>query len=183
MTNAIVIGVPDASRRNSSNYVSSRPTAIKPNSVNIVYHGNGIQDFFLDGVSLQDRLANEVKVVGNTKGGTKPDDVDQAIRGIGNIPDNEDPLVFYSGDGGIYFFTKGYEEDSEANMGDISKIFINGKPLSEIIGGTSSHDADFAAYKTSVSNAAERAIAEVNDATNMTDIKSALTNFFNTIKQ
>ena len=163
--------------------VVKRPTAVKNNSINFVYNGNGIQDFFLDGVSLSDRLANEVKVVGNMKNGTRPDDVDQAIRGIGNIPDSEDPLVFYSGDGGIYFFTKGYEEDSERHAGDISKIFINGKPLSEIIGGSSSHDADFAAYKTSVSNAAERAMAEVNAATNMTGVKAALTNFFNTIKQ
>lgn len=162
--------------------VTKRPTAVKNNSINFAYNGNGIQDFFLDGVSLQDRLASEVKVVGNTKDDTKPDDVDQTIREIGNIPDDEDPLVFYSGDGGIYFFTKGYE-DSEENVGDISKIFINGKPLSEIIGGSSSHDADFAAYKTSVSNAAERAMAEVNSATNMTGVKAALTNFFNTIKQ
>jgi len=163
--------------------VTKRPTAVKNNSINFAYNGNGIQDFFLDGVSLQDRLAREVKVVGNTKEGTKPDEVDQAIRAIGNIPDDEDPLVFYSSDGGIYFFTKGYEEDSEANMGDISKIFINGKPLSEIIEGSSSHDADFAAYKTTVSNAAERAMADVNAARNMTDVKTALTNFFNTIKQ
>ena len=163
--------------------VTKRPTAVKNNSINFAYNGNGIQDFVLDGVSLQDRLANEVKVVGNTKNGTKPDDVDQAIRGIGNIPDDEEPLVFYSGDGGIYFFTKGYEEDSEANIGDISKIFINGKSLSEIIGGSSSHDADFAAYKTSVSNAAEVAINAINVSTNMTDVKSALTNFFNTIKK
>lgn len=183
MTNAIVIGVPDASRRNSSNYVSDRPTAVKPNSINIVYHGEGIKDFYIDGKSLQDRLSSEVKVVGNTKNGTKPNVVDQTIREIGNIPDNEEPLVFYSGDGGIYFFTKGYEDDSERLFGDISKIFINGKPLSEIIEGSSSHDADFAAYKTSVSNAAERAIIEVNAASNMTDVKSALTNFFNTIKQ
>ena len=124
-----------------------------------------------------------MKVVGNTKDGTRPDDVDRAIREIGNIPTDEDPLVFYSGDGGIYFFTKGYEEDSEGHLGDISKIFINGKSLSEIIGGSSSHDADFSAYKTTVSNAAERAISDVNDATNMTGVKAALTNFFNTIKQ
>lgn len=163
--------------------VTKRPTAVKNNSINFAYNGNGIQDFFLDGVSLQDRLASEVKVVGNTKEGVKPDEVDQAIRAIGNIPDNEEPLVFYSGDGGIYFFTKGYEDDSERHFGDISKIFINGKPLSEIIEGSSSHDADFAAYKTTVSNAAERAMAEVNDATNMTGVKAALTNFFNTIKQ
>lgn len=117
------------------------------------------------------------------KNGTKPDVVDQTIREIGNIPNDEDPLVFYSGDGGIYFFTKGYEEDSEANVGDTSKIFINGKSLSEIIGGSSSHDADFAAYKTSVSNAAEVAINAINVSTNMSDVKSALTNFFNTIKQ
>jgi hypothetical protein len=39
------------------------------------------------------------------------------------------------------------------------------------------------AYKTTVSNAAERAMAEINDATNMTGVKAALTNFFNTIKQ
>lgn len=163
--------------------VTKRPTAVKSNSINFAYNGNGIQDFFLDGVSLQDRLANEVKVVGNTKNGTKPDEVDQAIRAIGNIPDDEDPLVFYSGDGGIYFFTKEYEEDSEANVGDISKIFINGKPLSEIIEGSSSHDADFSAYKTSVSNAAEVAINAINVSTNMTDVKTALTNFFSTIKQ
>lgn len=163
--------------------VTKRPTAVKNNSINFAYNGNGIQDFFLDGVSLQERLASEVKVVGNTKEGTKPDDIDQAIRAIGNIPDDEEPLVFYSGDGGIYFFTKEYEEDSERHVGDVSKIFINGKPLSEIIGGSSSHDSDFAAYKTSVSNAADRAMAEVNAATNMTDVKAALTNFFNTIKQ
>ena len=183
MTNAIVIGVPDASRRNTSNVPNNRPTAVKPNSINIVYHGDGIKDFYIDGKSLQDRLGSEVKVVGNTKEGTKPDDIDQAIRAIGNIPDDEEPLVFYSGDGGIYFFTKEYEEDSERHVGDVSKIFINGKPLSEIIGGSSSHDADFAAYKTSVSNAADRAIVEVNAATNMTGVKAALTNFFNTIKQ
>ncbi len=189
MTNAIVIGVPQVvdftnlTYRSKEGMVKDRPTAVKSNSINFAYHGDGINDFFLDGVSLQERLASEVKVVGNTKDGTKPDDVDRAIRGIGNIPDDEDPLVFYSGDGGIYFFTKGYEEDSEANIGDISKIFINGKPLSEIIGGSSSHDADFATYKTTVSNAAEVAINAINVSTNMTDVKTALTNFFNTIKQ
>lgn len=189
LTNAIVIGVPQVvdftnlAYRSKEGMVRDRPKAVKSNSINFAYHGNGIHDFFLDGVSLSDRLASEVKVVGNTKNGTNADVIDRSIREIGNIPDDEEPLVFYSGNGGIYFFTKEYEEDSEANIGDISKIFINGKSLSEIIEGSSSHDADFVAYKTSVSNAAEVAINAINVSTNMTDVKSALTNFFNTIKQ
>ena len=32
--------------------VTKRPTAMKNNSINFEYNGNGIQDFFLDGVSL-----------------------------------------------------------------------------------------------------------------------------------
>jgi len=162
--------------------VTKRPTAVKNNSINFAYNGNGIQDFFLDGISLRDRLANEVKVVGNTRNGTKPDEVDQAIRAIGNIPDNEDPLVFYSGDGGIYFFTKGYEEDSEANMGDISKIFINGKPLSEIIGTSSSMDSRLDEYKTKVNVQAAAALGSVTNANNLSEIKAALTTFFTNIQ-
>jgi hypothetical protein len=182
MTNAIVIGVPDASIRGSSGTPTQRPTAVKSNSINFVYHGDGLNDFFLDGVSLQDRLASEVKVVGNTKEGTKPDEVDQAIRAIGNIPDDEDPLVFYSGDGGIYFFTKGYEDDSERHVGDVSKIFINGKPLSEIIGTSSSMDSRLDEYKTKVNVQAAAALGSVTNANNLSEIKAALTTFFTNIQ-
>ena len=66
MTNAIVIGVPhvvdftNLTYRSTEGMVKDRPRAVKSNSINFAYHGNGIQDFFLDGVSLQHRFSSEV---------------------------------------------------------------------------------------------------------------------------
>ena len=84
---------------------AKRPTAVKNNSINFVYNGNGIQDFFLDGISLQDRLSYETKVVGNSKVGTTEDGVKDALGITG------DNIVFASGDGKIMLFTKSYIED------------------------------------------------------------------------
>ena len=58
LTNAIVIGVPQVVDFTNPVYradegrISYVPKAVKSNSINFAYHGNGIQDFFLDGVSL-----------------------------------------------------------------------------------------------------------------------------------
>ena len=58
LTNAIVIGVPQVvdftnmAYRADEGRISYVPKAVKSNSINFAYHGNGIQDFFLDGVSL-----------------------------------------------------------------------------------------------------------------------------------
>ena len=38
---------------------------MKSNSINIVVNGEGLKDFFLDNVSIQDRLSSEVEVIGN----------------------------------------------------------------------------------------------------------------------
>ena len=54
--------------------------------------------------------------------------------------------------------------------------------LSELVQSAGATDARFDAYKASVSNAAEVAIGEINGARNMEEMKSALTNFFNSIK-
>ena len=185
MTNAIVIGVPDASIRGSSGTPTQRPTAVKSNSINFVYHGNGLEDFFLDGVPMTDKLAAEVKVVGNTKDGTTADGVDQGIRELVGIPASQDPLVFFQAEnGGIHFYTKSYIEaldipdEAEARKGDVSEVFINGKSLQEIIGDSSK----FNTYKAKVNTQAAAALNSVTNASNLQEIKAALTTFFTNIQ-
>lgn len=111
LTNAIVIGVPQVVDFTNMTYradegrISYVPKAVKSNSINFAYHGNGIQDFFLDGVSLQDRLSSEVNVIGNGKRSASEEGVKDALGITG------DNIVFASGDGKIMLFTKSYIED------------------------------------------------------------------------
>lgn len=75
MTNAIVIGVPTVNyaKRYAEGYkesrsphvYNSRPKAMKSNSINFVFNGNGLKDVFVDDVPMTDRLASETKMIGN----------------------------------------------------------------------------------------------------------------------
>lgn len=111
MTNAIVIGVPQVvdftnlAYRVDEGRIKYRPRAIKSNSINFAYHGNGTHDFFLDGVSLNDRLSSEVNVIGNGKSSASEEGVKDALGITG------DNIVFASADGKIMLFTKSYIED------------------------------------------------------------------------
>lgn len=118
MTNAIVIGVPmvDYQKRESnkdvdmsSPYVwASQPKAIKSNSINIVYNGNGLKDFFVDGVSIPDRMASETRTIGNINQGGSEDGIRKNVRLYGGIDEDDKSMVFCSGDGGIILLTRDY---------------------------------------------------------------------------
>lgn len=184
MTNAIVIGVPQVvdftnlTYRSNEGMVKDRPRAVKSNSINFAYHGNGIQDFFLDGVSLQDRLAFETKVIGNSRDGTTEDGVKDALGITG------DNIVFASGDGKIMLFTKSYIEEQDDTNLHLDEIVINNKPLSQILAEQTPSGGADTEFRAKVQNAAEVAQNELaTNATNMVQVKAILTNFFNTIKQ
>ena len=111
LTNAIVIGVPhmvpDAARRNEG-ILADVPKAVKSNSINLVYHGNGLDDFFVDNVPMSARIASEVKVVGNGKSVGKASDIEDAVNELVGITNGEEHVVFVSGNGGIKMYTKSY---------------------------------------------------------------------------
>ena len=129
ITNAIVIGVPDANIRDKNRMPATRPKAVKSNSINVVYHGNGIEDFYIDGKSLQTRLGSEVKVIGNSdKGGDITSDSVRDALGI----DDGDHIVFASA-GKIMLYTKSYVEGIDTEDVHLDEIVINNKPLSQIL--------------------------------------------------
>ena len=93
----------------SSPYVwDSQPKAIKSNSINIVYNGNGIRDFYVDDISMTDRLAYETPMIGNIQKGGTEDGIRKNVKMYGGIADNDQSMVLCSGDGGIVFLTKNY---------------------------------------------------------------------------
>lgn len=184
LTNAIVIGVPqvvdftNVTYRADEGRISYVPKAVKSNSINFAYHGNGIQDFFLDGVSLKDRLSSEIKVMGNSKGVTTEDSVKDALGITG------DNIVFASGDGKIMLFTKSYIEEQDNSDIHLDEIVINNKPLSQILAEQTPSGGADTEFRAKVQNAATVAQNELaTNATNMVQVKTILTNFFNTIKQ
>ncbi len=176
MTNAIVIGVPtvDFSRRYREGYKDSRdpyvyrdsPKAVKSNSINFVFHGDGLKDMFVDDISMSDRMATEVQIIGNTFGGNGAHSniVHQVNEAVG-LPQDDKSIVMLSGNG-VKIFTQKYVDELEEwdiNLhqpdakplayGDTSQIEINGKPLSEILAECS--NGRFEEYHTTVTNAAE----------------------------
>lgn len=214
MTNAIVIGVPSISfsRRfnnpewtyewtnTGTNYkkvvtsaVVTKPQAMKPNSINFVFNGKGLEDMFVDNVPVSDRIARELEVVGNTRGKVeKRAEIIENVNQITGIPAGDKSIVFVSG-GGVKIYTENYmdelmEQDiiSHEQMvrtesyGDVSQIEINGKKLSEILAECSNEAFD--QYHATVTNAAAVALGSITNATNFNDVKNALTNFFNSIK-
>ena len=203
MTNAIVIGVPkiNFSKRFKEGYKDSKspqiytsnPKAMKPNSINFVFNGDGLKDVFVDDIPMSDRMATEVKVIGNTSGGKgAQSNIIQQVNQVVGIPQDDKSIVLFSGNG-VKIFTQNYidnmdEMDMEVNQthtrpeayGDTSQIEINGKPLSEILAENSGRGFDD--YRASVSNAAIQAMNSVSNATNFTQVKTALMNFFESIK-
>lgn len=135
-TNAIVIGVPNAKadRNNGSGAPGSRPTAMKSNSINFVYHGDGLNDFFIDNKSITDRMATEISMIGSSKGTTES--IETSIKEMMGIPKENQDMVFFSGNGGLKFFTMDYidEIDSfQTEKGNVESIEFNGMPLPNII--------------------------------------------------
>lgn len=127
MTNAIVIGMGDARTRESSG-VSDRPTAVKSNSINLVYHGNGLEDMYLDGVSMKDRIGSEVEIVGSAKGTSE--EIKSTIDEATGLDKDNNNIVLWSGDG-IRLYTSDYNENMDSSKkGSLEKVFINDVSLS-----------------------------------------------------
>lgn len=214
ITNAIVIGVPQPNfskrfteeyrnKGNSKNdlasvYVySQKPRAMKSNSINFVFNGNGLNDVFIDDVPMPDRMATDVRMVGCLNSNGKYDrasQIENEIRDMVGIPANDSSMVMFSRDGGLRIYTKKYLDavdgddaetiDASEKIGCVDDVWINGKNLGDIIRNISggSISQQFLDYKASVSNAAETAKASISSATNMQDIKNALNTFFDSIK-
>ena len=130
MSNAIVIGVPDiatSGTRTSEGAIQNRPRAMKSNSINFVYNGNGLNDFFIDNAPITDRLASEVKVIGNFEKHTPTSQVIEYMHDKMNINPDDNDMVFYS-ESKIRLFTGDYPEMME--KGDASSVEVNGIPLS-----------------------------------------------------
>lgn len=203
MTNAIVIGVPkiNFSRRFQEGYKESKnphiymsnPKAMKPNSINFVFNGNGLDDVFVDNVSMVDRLAQDAQVIGNGNKSMSPSCkyVESEIRRIVGIPEGQNPLVLYSADGGVKIFTKSYLDEIDADittdyhnvqekLGDLEEIEINGMTLEEII--QKRVDVYTQTFRTNMAAKASLAADAINNASNMAEVKSALFDFFNGIK-
>ena len=186
LTNAIVIGVPQVvdftnlAYRADEGKIADRPKAIKSNSINFAFHGNGIQDFFIDGKSLQERIGSEARVVGNTRNeGTVST---ESVRSALGLEDDND-IVFASGDGKIRLYTQSYLENSDDGEVHLDEIIINNKTLAEILGSQTPSGGADTEFRTKVMNAAATAQGAVNSATNMVQVKEALNTFFETIKQ
>lgn len=185
MTNAIVIGVPTVNyaKRYAEGYkesrsphvYNSRPKAMKSNSINFVFNGDGLKDVFVDDVPMTDRIATEVQVVGNTSGGkgAQANIVHQVNEAVG-LPQDDKSIVMVSGSG-VKIFTEQYLDDIELattenerkaapHYGDVSQIEINGKKLSEIL-AECSNDA-FDQYHATVTNAATIALESITTNTN-----------------
>lgn len=175
MTNAIVIGMPRMGERNSSGLMTDRPKAMKSHSINFVYQGNGIEDFFIDNKSLQNRLGSEVKVVGNTKRGVVTSESVMYTLGLTNDTD----IVFASADGAIRLYTKSYIDGTDENV-HLDEIIINGKTLEQIFSEAHGEDTGFRAI---VRNAAVKAQNEITtNANSIAEVKGILTTFFNEIQ-
>ena len=202
MTNAIVIGVPkiNFSRRFQEGYKESKnphiymsnPKAMKPNSINFVFNGKGLDDVFVDNIPMTDRIANDISIVGNIKTDSSREYIKAEIDEIVGIKPDEKPIVFFSRDGGVKIYTQKYLDSlddelvysNETSIGDVSEVEINGKKLNEIIRAIAENSGNqgFDEYHTTVTNAAMEARAAVGRANNMQDIKNALNNFFDSIK-
>lgn len=203
MTNAIVIGVPSVNydKRYKEGYkqtglpqvYSSNPKAMKSNSINFVFQGQGLKDVFVDDVPMTDRLASDVQMIGNLKSNGKlasADQIEVAIRKMVGIPSEDASMVMFSAEGGLRIYTKEYIEaaeewdlssrEMETVRGSVDEIYINGESLPTIIRRIAG--ADVVDYKGKVSRAADAAKSSINSATNMQDVKNALNAFFDAIK-
>jgi len=186
MSNAIVIGVPDANGNYSAyGSPSDKPTAMKSNSINFVYHGDGLKDFYVDGVSILDRMRNEVSMIGQINGAVSQEAIQEKIREMIGVGPESNPIVFVSGDGGIHLVTQDFadewnDDSPNPERGNIDKISINGMPLAEVIRQNSGRDDEF---RSKVRAAATTAQSSVSNATSMAEVKAALDTFFNTIKE
>ena len=203
MTNAIVIGVPkiNFSKRFKEGYKESKsphiytsnPKAMKPNSINFVFNGNGLKDVFVDDVPMTDRIATEVQVVGNTSSGkgAQSNIVHQVNEMVG-LPQDDKSIVMLSGSG-VKLFTQKYVDELEEwdmnlhqpnakplTYGDTSQIEINGKKLSEILAECSNEAFD--QYHATVTNAAAVALESITTNTNFSAVKETLKTFFESIK-
>ena len=130
MSNAIVIGVPDiatSGTRTSEGAIQNRPRAMKSNSINFVYNGNGLNDFFVDNAPITDRLASEVKVIGNSEKHAPTGQVIEYMHEQMNVNPDDNDMVLYS-ESKIRLFTGDYEEIMK--KGDVSSVEVNGIPLS-----------------------------------------------------
>lgn len=186
MTNAIVIGVPQVvdftnlAYRAEEGRIKDRPRAIKSNSINFAFHGKGIQDFYIDGKSLQERIGSEARVIGNTRNdGTVSM---ESVRSALGLEDDND-IVFASCDGKIRLYTQSYLENTDNGEVHLDEIIINNKTLAEILGNQTPSGGADTEFRTKVMNAATTAQSAVNSATNMVQVKEALNTFFETIKQ
>ena len=154
---------------------------MKSNSINFVFHGDGLKDMFVDDISVPDRMATEVQIIGNTPGGkgAHSNIVHQVNEAVG-LPQDDKSIVMLSGNG-VKIFTQKYVDELEEwdinlhqpdakplTYGDTSQIEINGKPLSEILAECS--NGRFEEYHTAVTNAAAQALIDVNRATNFNDV-------------
>ena len=204
MTNAIVIGVPtmDFNKRKVPGYnqgsnpyiFTSSPRPVKSNSINFVFNGNGLEDVFVDNVAMTDRMATDMKVVGNCGGTSTSKAIKGEVNQLAGIQDNDESMVLFSWDGGVKIFTKGYFDAKDEYIegsgepdpkGFIEDIEINGMNLKSIIErhARSAAQEQMAAFKQKVQVAANTASQAIEDANNAAQMKMALKTFFDTIKQ
>ena len=202
MTNAIVIGVPQVNygKRLKPDYKESHfpqvyttsPKAMKSNSINFVFNGNGLNDVFIDNIPLNDRLITDVEVIGNAnvEQPITKERMGDMIRERLKLSSSQNPLVLYSGDGGIEIVTKSFldelsedlmedPENVRENLGNVKDIRINGMTLQDIIQREvqSRTDEQAYAFRTNIRHRAEIAMDEILHSENLYDMKSALTNF------
>ena len=86
----------------------------------------------------------------------------------------DDSIVIATPDN-IHLVTSGYISDGEIDpsmTGDISKVFINGRSLKDILDG----------QRASLTNVAHQTKIAVQSASNMQDLKEALVNFLEAIE-
>ena len=84
-------------------------------------------DFFIDNAPITDRLASEVKVIGNFEKHTPTSQVIEYMHDKMNVNPDDNDMVFYS-ESKIRLFTGDYPEMME--KGDASSVEVNGIPLS-----------------------------------------------------
>lgn len=104
MTNSIVIGSPKMQNDGTTSDRATTPQAMGPNTINLVAHSRGIQDFYIDNTSLRNRMQTEVPKIGNSSGGFE-----------------------------IVTRNYLSDTSSTNYVGDISEVKINGKSLKDII--------------------------------------------------
>lgn len=164
---------------------------MKSNSINFVFHGNGLEDVFVDNIPMTDRLAGETTMIGNTSNQGTVAQIKSRVDEVTGKNSDDNSIMLVSGDAGVKIFTKEYlDERNELvgistteipqHFGDTSRIEINGKPLSQILAECTNSGLED--YHTTVTNAAATALDSITNANDIGTIKTTLKTFFETIK-